>query len=92
MQVALLNGGTIALVFGLVVALIFAHPALGAVIAAAMMTNIVIAGLAGVLVPLTLERAGADPAVASSVFVTMTTDSMGFLVFLGLAVASGLVA
>jgi magnesium transporter len=60
-------------------------------VAAAMMTNIVIAGLAGVLVPLTLEKAGADPAVASSVFVTMTTDSMGFLVFLGLAVASGLV-
>ncbi len=57
-----------------------------------MLANIVIAGLAGVLVPLTLERAGADPAVASSVFVTMTTDSMGFLVFLGLAVASGLVS
>jgi magnesium transporter len=55
-----------------------------------MMTNILIAGLAGALVPLALERAGADPAVSSSVFVTMTTDSMGFLVFLGLAVASGL--
>ena len=64
---------------------------LGAVIAAAMLTNIVIAGLAGVLVPLALERAGADPAVASSVFVTMVTDSMGFLVFLGLATAAGLV-
>jgi magnesium transporter len=47
--------------------------------------------LAGVLVPLILERFGADPAVASSVFVTMITDSMGFFVFLGLAVASGLV-
>jgi magnesium transporter len=44
-----------------------------------------------VLVPLTLERAGADPAVASSVFVTMITDSMGFLLFLGLATAVGLV-
>jgi magnesium transporter len=63
---------------------------LGAVIAAAMMTNILIAGLAGVMVPIALERAKADPAVASSVFVTMTTDSMGFLVFLGLATASGL--
>ena len=61
-----------------------------AVIAAAMMTNILVAGLAGVLVPLGLERAGADPAVASSVFVTMVTDSMGFLVFLGLATAAGL--
>ena len=54
-----------------------------------MLTNIVIAGFAGVLVPLALERAGADPAVASSVFVTMITDSMGFLVFLGLATAIG---
>ena len=51
----------------------------------------VIAGFAGVMVPLTMERAGADPAVASSIFVTMVTDSMGFLVFLGLASASGLV-
>ena len=46
---------------------------------------------AGVVVPLTLDRLKADPAVASSIFVTMTTDSMGFLVFLGLASASGLV-
>jgi magnesium transporter len=90
-RVALLNGVSVALVIGIGVSLVFRNPALGAVIAAAMMANIVIAGLAGVLVPLTLEKAGADPAVASSVFVTMTTDSMGFLVFLGLAVASGLV-
>jgi magnesium transporter len=89
-RVALLNGATVAIVIGLAVAVAFQNPALGGVIAAAMMTNIVLAGLAGVLVPLTLERAGADPAVASSVFVTMTTDSMGFLVFLGLAVATGL--
>ena len=90
-RVALLNGVSVALVIGVGVSLVFHNPALGGVIAAAMMTNIVIAGLAGVLVPITLERAGADPAVASSIFVTMTTDSMGFLVFLGLAVASGLV-
>ncbi|WP_375401808.1 magnesium transporter [uncultured Sphingomonas sp.] len=90
LRVALLNGATIALVIGVGVSLVFGNPALGGVIAAAMMTNIVIAGLAGVLVPLTLERAGADPAVASSVFVTMVTDSMGFLVFLGLATASGI--
>ena len=43
------------------------------------------------MVPLTLERAGVDPAVASSVFVTMVTDLMGFLAFLGLATAVGLV-
>ena len=90
-RVALMNGLTIALLIGTAVTLILSSPQLGAVIAAAMLTNIVIAGLAGVLVPLALERAGADPAVASSVFVTMVTDSMGFLVFLGLATAAGLV-
>ena len=90
-RVALLNGATIALVIGTGVALIFANVLLGGVIAAAMMTNILVAGLAGVLVPVVLERLRADPAVASSVFVTMTTDSIGFLAFLGLASASGLV-
>ncbi|MBM7404940.1 MULTISPECIES: magnesium transporter [Sphingomonas] len=89
-QVALMNGATIALLIGIGVSLVFGNPWLGAVIGAAMMTNILIAGLAGVLVPLTLERFGADPAVASSVFVTMTTDSMGFLAFLGLATVAGL--
>jgi magnesium transporter len=89
-RVALMNGLTIALLIGIGVTLVLGSPVLGAVIAAAMMTNILVAGLAGVLVPLGLERAGTDPAVASSVFVTMVTDSMGFLVFLGLANAAGL--
>lgn len=88
--VALLNGGTIAVLIGLGAALVFGNPALGGVIAAAMVINILVAGLAGVLVPVTLDRMGQDPAVASSVFVTMVTDSMGFLAFLGLAVATGL--
>ncbi|HEX8554152.1 MAG TPA: magnesium transporter [Sphingomonas sp.] len=90
MQVALLNGATVAVIIGIGVTLVFSNPELGGVIAAAMMTNIVLAGLAGVLVPLTLERFGADPAVASSVFVTMITDSIGFLAFLGLATLWGL--
>jgi magnesium transporter len=90
-RVALMNGLTIAVLIGVAVTLILGSPQLGGVIAAAMLTNIVIAGMAGVLVPLALERAGADPAVASSVFVTMVTDSMGFLVYLGLATAAGLV-
>ena len=51
-----------------------------------MVINVVTVGLAGVLVPVLFERAGQDPAVASSVFVTMVTDSMGFFAFLGLAV------
>lgn len=88
--IALLNGGTVAIVIGLAVGVLFHNPALGGVIAAAMLTNIVVAGLAGVLVPLTLERLKVDPAISSSIFVTMTTDSMGFLAFLGLATLSGL--
>ena len=90
-RVALLNGVTIALLLGVGAALVFANPLLGAVIAVAMLINIVVAGLSGVVVPILLERAKQDPAVSSSVFVTMITDSMGFLVFLGLAVASGVV-
>jgi len=87
--VALLNGATVAVLIGIGVAFIFT-PQLGAVIAAAMVINVVVAGLAGVLVPVIFDRLDVDPAVASSVFVTMITDSMGFLAFLGLAVASGL--
>ncbi len=98
-RVALLNGATIALLLGTATALIFSlwlgEPLgvkLGAVIAAAMIINIATAGFAGVAIPVTLDRFDQDPAVASSVFVTMITDSMGFLAFLGLAVATGLVS
>lgn len=90
LSIALLNGATVAAVIGIAVGVLFANVQLGAVIALAMLANIIIAGFAGVFVPLTLERLKADPAIASSIFVTMTTDSMGFLVFLGLASASGL--
>ena len=90
-RVALLNGATVAVLIGIATGLIFT-PMLGAVIATAMVINIMIAGLAGVLVPVIFERLDQDPAVASSVFVTMITDSMGFFAFLGLAVASGLVS
>ena len=89
MRVALLNGATVATLIGLATALIFS-PLLGAVIALAVIINIVTAGFAGVAVPVLFDRMGQDPAVASSVFVTMVTDSMGFFAFLGLAVASGL--
>jgi magnesium transporter len=58
---------------------------LAVVIGAAMIINLLAAGLAGILVPLGLQRAGADPAVSSAVFVTTVTDVVGFFVFLGLA-------
>lgn len=90
MKIALLNGGTIAAIAGVATALWFGNPLLGGVIATAMIVNIFVAGVAGVAIPLLLDRLDQDPAVASSIFVTMTTDSMGFLAFLGLAVASGL--
>ncbi|MES2119680.1 MAG: magnesium transporter [Pseudomonadota bacterium] len=90
-RVALLNGLTIALLVGFGVTFVLGSWELGAVIGAAMLINIFVAGFAGVLVPLTLERAGADPAVASSVFLTMITDSMGYFAVLGLATASGIV-
>ena len=90
-RVALLNGVTVAVLIGAGVAVVLGSTPLGLLIAAAMLINIIVAGFAGVLVPLALERAGADPAVASSVFVTMVTDSMGFLAVLGLATATGIV-
>ena len=89
LRVAMLNGVTIAVLIGLATGAIFT-PMLGGVIALAMLINVITAGLAGVLVPVIFERLKQDPAVASSVFVTMITDSMGFFAFLGLAVAAGL--
>ena len=90
LRVALLNGATIAVLIGFATAAIFTTM-LGVVIALAMIVNVLIAGLAGVLVPVAFDRLDQDPAVASSVFVTMITDSMGFFAFLGLAVALGVV-
>ena len=89
LRVALLNGATIAVLIGIATAVLFT-PQLGGVIAVAMVVNIIVSGMAGVLVPVLFERLDQDPAVASSVFVTMITDSMGFFAFLGLAVLAGL--
>jgi magnesium transporter len=91
MRVALLNGLTIATLIGTATVIVFGNPLLGAVIASAVIINILTAGVAGLVVPVLLDRLDQDPAVASSVFVTMVTDSMGFFAFLGLAVLSGLV-
>ena len=79
------NGILIAALTGIVAWVWFGSPAIGVVIGLAMIINMVVAGLAGTTIPLMLERAGADPAVASSVFVTTVTDVVGFFSFLGLA-------
>jgi len=78
------NGVLFALIVGLVGGVWFGSPALGLVFGLAMMINLLAAALAGILIPLGLDRAGIDPAVASSVFVTTVTDVVGFFVFLSL--------
>lgn len=83
--VGLLNGVVFALLTGCAAWAWFASPTIGLVIGAAMVVNLLVAGLAGTMIPLTLERLGVDPAVASSVFLTTLTDSIGFFAFLGLA-------
>ena len=80
-----LNGLALALIIGVAGGLLFWDHWLGIVLAIAMIVNQVVAALGGVLVPLTLERMGLDPALASGTFVTTLTDVMGFLAFLGLA-------
>jgi magnesium transporter len=79
------NGLIFACLLGVVVTIIFHDWHLGIVIAIALFVNFMMAALAGNLVPMLLNRFGADPAVASSVFVTMMTDLTGFFGFLGLA-------
>ena len=83
--VGLLNGLVFAAVMGVVGGFWFGSAVIGAVLAAAMVINLVVAGLGGIVVPLTLEKIGVDPALASGTFVTTLTDVMGFFAFLGLA-------
>ena len=83
--VGAINGVLFAVLTGVVAWAWFAMPALGLVIAAAIVINLLVAGLFGTLIPLTCQRLGVDPAVAASVFLTTVTDVVGFLAFLGLA-------
>jgi magnesium transporter len=89
-KIALANGLSLGLLIGIGVGLIFHNPLLGFVIGLAMIINNLVAGLAGILVPVALDRSDIDPAVSSAVFVTTATDVMGFFSFLGLATAFGL--
>ena len=89
-RIALANGLSLGLVIGVGAALVFDNLLLGEVIGLAMIINNLVAGLAGILVPVTLEKFDIDPAVSTAVFVTMATDVMGFFSFLGLAALTGL--
>ena len=79
------NGIALAIIMSLLAGLWFRSPVLGAVLGVAMVINMFVAGLAGIMVPLALQKLKIDPAIASSVFVTTVTDVVGFLSFLGLA-------
>lgn len=79
------NGLLFAVIAGAVAFAWFQDPLIGLVIAAAMIVNLICAGLFGAVIPLALDRLRIDPAVASSVFLTTVTDVVGFLAFLGLA-------
>ncbi len=83
--IGLSNGLIFALVLGVIAAFWFGDHNLGIVIGAALIVNLMAAAMAGILIPLVLQKAGADPALASSVFVTMVTDIVGFCSFLGFA-------
>jgi magnesium transporter len=89
-RIALANGASLGILIGTGVGLLYGNITLGLVIGAAMVINNMVAGLAGILVPVTLEKFEVDPAVSSAVFVTTMTDVMGFFSFLGLATLAGL--
>ncbi len=84
-QVGIINGIVLGLLVGLAAWLWKGIPILGLVIGIAMLGNMMIAALAGVIVPMFLRWIKVDPALASSVFVTTATDVLGFSLFLGLA-------
>lgn len=85
MAISLINGILFAAVAGLVAFAWFGSAGIGLVIFGAMIVNLVVAGLSGMLIPLGLNRIGIDPALAATVFVTTVTDVVGFSAFLGLA-------
>jgi magnesium transporter len=83
--VGLVNGLAFAIITGVAAVAWFRIPGLGVVIGLAMLCNLVAGALGGILIPMVLERARADPAVASGTFVTTVTDVVGFFSFLGIA-------
>ena len=89
-RIAGTNGLVLGTLIGIGTLMIYGNPMLSLVFGSAILINNLVAGTAGVLVPVTLERSGVDPAVSSAVFVTMMTDCMGFFSFLGLATLAGL--
>ena len=82
--IGILNGIIFAIITGVIVQLWFKEINLSILIAVSMILNMIVAGLFGILIPVSLKKFNIDPAIASSVFVTTITDVVGFLSFLGL--------
>ena len=82
--IGILNGIIFAIITGVIVQLWFKEINLSILIAVSMILNMIVAGLFGILIPVSLKKFNIDPAIASSVFVTTITDVIGFLSFLGL--------
>jgi magnesium transporter len=85
LAIAAINGLLWGAVLGLATVILYQDAALALVIGAALFLNLQIAALVGVCAPAILHRFGRDPVMGSSIMLTATTDSMGFLIFLGLA-------
>lgn len=85
LAISLLNGVVWGGVAGIFAYLLYHSVALGLVMTSAMLLNLVVGALVGMIVPLVMQKMGRDPAIGSSVLLTFTTDSMGFFIFLGLA-------
>ena len=83
-SIGILNGIIFAIISALVVHFWFNDIILSLIISISMVLNMIVAGLFGILVPITLKKFNIDPAIASSVFVTTITDVIGFLSFLGI--------
>lgn len=83
--IAVLNGSLWGTVMGLTAWVLYRDQTLGLVMGVATLMNLLVAAVVGIAVPLGMRRAGRDPALGSSVVLTFVTDSMGFLIFLGLA-------
>ena len=82
--IGVLNGIIFAIITGIIIQFWFKQSDLSIIIAASMVLNMIVAGLCGILIPVTLKKMNIDPALASSVFVTTVTDVIGFLSFLGI--------
>jgi len=81
----IIHGSAIGILTALILYLNYGNIYLGAIIFLSMIANLVIAGISGFLIPVTLKALGIDPALASAIFLTTATDVFGFFVFLGLA-------